>query len=226
MLILILIKINSDSSFLKYYYSENSEEGEFSMYALVCWSITDGIKPRSHFFTYKVELKNLGKGDVVLLENTNGEDRMGVFLTYMEKDFNPQRLRRVKILKKVHTNTIKAHLRKRYNEFKGFQLPTTKKAKRNRRNEAKVLFNSEDESYLYWKIMRIICFGNRINSNDGITASFYYKNKVAIFANVGNIWVLRVLKTRDERSRWVRPTKSHYILVDLFKAEKTQRIKL
>ena len=55
------------------------------VYALVCWSLTDNIKPRKNFFTYKTELKNLKKGDPVFLETITGEEKMGVFVKYLEK---------------------------------------------------------------------------------------------------------------------------------------------
>ena len=46
---------------------------------------------------------------------------MGVFVTYLEKDSNPRNLKRIDILKKVHTNTLKSRIRKRYEEFKNYQ---------------------------------------------------------------------------------------------------------
>ena len=97
------------------------------MYALISWSITDGDKPRKNYFTYKTDIKNLQKGDVVLLEHKDNDVKMGVFVRYLEEDYNPHDLKRVNIIKKVHTNTLKAHLRKRYNEFKDFELSTSRK---------------------------------------------------------------------------------------------------
>lgn len=196
------------------------------MYTSICWSITDGVKPRKNYFTYKTDIKTFVHGDVVLLENSLGDPIMGVFVRYLEKDQNPKNLKRINVIKKVHTNTLKAHLRKRYNEFKDFQLPNSETKRIKRIKEAAKLFKSEDEGYLYWKIMRIICFGNRINSKDGLSVDFYYKNKRVTLTWKSNAWRLTKVETLDAKIKWIRPTKSHYILVDLFKSEENPRKEL
>ena len=74
--------------------------------------------------------------------------------------------------------------------------------------------------------MRIICFGNRVDSEDGAIANFYYKDKRVVLDKQDGIWYLRCVEVLDKKIKWVRPTKSHYILVDLFKVEEKPRTKL
>jgi len=206
------------------------------VYALVCWSLTDNVKPRKNFFTYKTELKNLKKGDAVFLETITGEERMGVFVKYLEKDSNPGNLKRIDILKKVHTNTLKARIRKRYEEFKNYKLPTYSKAQKKRlkswikRIQQHLNITNEtlknNQHYLHWKIMRVICFGNRVNLLDGKVAIFYYKNKAVRLHATDNGWELNNVYSLGRKISWVRPAKSHQILVELFKNEKEPRLKL
>jgi len=57
-------------------------------------------------------------------------------------------------------------------------------------------------------------------------AIFYYKNKAVRLHATDNGWELNNVYSLGRKISWVRPAKSHQILVELFKNEKEPRLKL
>lgn len=194
------------------------------MYALVAWSFTDGSKARKHFFTYNVSVSNLKMGDIVYVEDKNNANKMGTFYKYIDQDINLWNLKRVDILKKVHTNRLKSVISTRYNLYKDFYIHPSKKARRSRRKEAKLCLNTNHKGFQYYKIIRALCLGNLVEKDDNL--NFYFENLLVVLQREKDGFAIRKIKMVDEPVKWIRSNKLESILVKLMQSDPDLRTQL
>lgn len=95
------------------------------MYCTVARSFQNSLAPFKNGYVFNcTNVKNLKPGDVVEVETKYGLE-LGVISKFFEEDtFNYRGLFRTNVVKKVHTNTIKASVRNRFSRFSDITLPT------------------------------------------------------------------------------------------------------
>lgn len=94
------------------------------MYCTVARSFQNPVEPYKNGHVFKCDnVKNLKPGDVVEVETKNGIE-LGVISKFFEEDnFNYHGLFRTNVVKKVHANTIKAAVRRRFESYSDISLP-------------------------------------------------------------------------------------------------------
>ena len=129
------------------------------MYCSVAFSFQSETKPVKKCRVYKTNGIPVKHGDIVEVVK-HGKPMLGVVNRVFEADAYKYRfINRLSVERKLHTNTVKALVRKRFNEFKDIKMG--KKSKRLKRKVTHWL----GDDYLR-EILKWICLGNMYGTSD------------------------------------------------------------
>ena len=150
-----------------------------------------------------VSLKN---GDIVDV-SYQGVSYTAVVNSVFEKDeFNYHELLRLNINKKPHTNTVRAVIRKWFNEFKDIRIQTErKKGKQLNKRVIKVL----GEDYQR-RILKYICLGNIHYKNDKVIGFIYANNIISLKKDKQGDYIITNFEKRKQsefKQKWFTPEK-------------------
>lgn len=124
----------------------------------VSFSFHSNRKPMKRKFVYAAEHVSVKRGDIVEVDYQGIPYLAGVHHVFEQDLHNFLNLKRKPINKKLHTNTVKAAVRKRFNQYKEIYVNTRKK--KGRKLERK-LFHQFGEDY-HRQILKYVCLGNII----------------------------------------------------------------
>lgn len=186
------------------------------MYCSVAFSFHTGRKPYKKNHVYKTDIKTLKRGDILEVP-LNGSVEFGVVYNVFEKDeYNFYDMERQDVSKKLHTNTVKAAIRKRFNEYKGVRVRTErKKGARLERKLIRILGPEYQK-----RILKYICLGNMYQQRTGITIVCYANNFIELIKDKhGNYIILNFNKTDDFLRKWITPYKLKDYYEELYQSE-------
>lgn len=179
------------------------------MYCSVARSFHNEVAPTKRAYVYKCDaIKNLKRGDVVEVETKYGI-KYGVVSRVFEEDlYNFRGLFRTNVVKKVHTNTVKAAIRRRFEEYKDIKVYTEFKKGRLADQSLKQYFG---ENYHY-KMLKALCLGSILDvKEDKRWIHICYKNFIFIvrkYKEPGMGYALNGLRILDVEKKWITPIKA------------------
>lgn len=182
------------------------------MYCTVALSFQSERKPIRTLLAYKVGEHNVRTNDVVEVLY-QGELRRGVVGALFANDpFNPKELPRIEIERVLHTNTIYAAVRRRFNMFKDYDARSRQSSKR--AIKAIKLVHGEDYAV---KIMKYVCLGSMVVEKDGLI-SIWHANQQLIFMREesGKLYLIEYRRYRSFKSTWRTSLKAQSYFNKLF----------
>lgn len=176
------------------------------MFCSVSFSFHSNRKPLRKNLVYKVEGISLKSGDIVEVDYKGIPHIVVVKHVFETDDYNYQEMVRININKKLHTNTVNAAIRKRFNEFKDIRVQTERvKGKRLEKRIIKIL----GEDYRR-RILKYICLGNIQFENDVFIGFNYANNLVILSKNKHGQYIIvgfQKYKQSDFKAKWYTPKK-------------------
>lgn len=182
------------------------------MYCTVALSFQSERKPIKKVLTYKVGEHNVKVNDVVEVSFRN-KLRYGVVSgVYSEDTYNPKEMYRLEIERVLHTNTVYAAVRRRFNMFKGLENSTRKSNMR----EFESLQKQYGDDYLC-KIMKHVCLGNMVEENDGTITIWHADQRLTFVKTKGGKLVLVLRETHKQfKTAWRTSLKAQNYFNKLF----------
>lgn len=143
-------------------------------------------------------------GDIVEVDYQGVLHTAVVKSVFETDDWNRFDLVRIPITRKLHTNTAKAAVRKRFNEFKDIRIRTERKT--GRKFEKKVI-GILGEDYQR-RILKYVCLGNLFNDEEDHIRFIYANNSVLLKKDKhGHYIIIDFDKSADFNKCWIMPQK-------------------
>lgn len=174
------------------------------MYCSVTFSFHNHRKPMKRKFVYAAEHVSVKRGDLVEVDY-QGTLYTAVVNHVFEQDLhNFRNLKRKPIVRQIHTNTAKAAVRKRFNQYKAMHVNTRKK--KGRKLERKLLLQY-GENY-HRQIIKYICLGNILVDTPDSIFFLYANHTVLLKKALDENYVIQAVQTLDEfHNPWLTPDK-------------------
>ena len=182
------------------------------MYCTVALSFQSERKPIKALLLYKVGEHNVKPNDVVEVSFGGNLTRGVVSRLYANDSYNPKELERIEIERVLHTNTIYAMVRRRFNMFKDYDARSRRSSKR----AIKAMKAVHGDNYAV-KLMKYACLGSMIEEKDG-TVSIRHTNQILTFLRdeSGKFILISYRCFRSFKSAWRTSVKAENYFNKLF----------
>lgn len=169
------------------------------MYCTVALSFQSDVKPIKVLLTYKIGEHNVKVNDVVEVLHQH-KVVYGVISALVENDTrNLKQLERFTIDRILHTNSIYALVRRRFNAFKDFEY-------NHRATKRKRLIRKLKKEYgddYRRKVMKYVCLGNHTEKRGGDLTVWHNNHRLIFRENDrGNYHIVSLELVADFKSVW------------------------
>lgn len=182
------------------------------MYCTVALSFQSELKPLKSPLVYKVGIHNVRTNDVVEV-SYRGKLTYGVVGGVYSRDtFNHNGMHRMEIERILHTNTVYAAVRRRFNMFKDFKINHQRKTGQ---RIIKLIEKNHGVEFRH-KVMKYVCLGNMKVEKDGHITIWHANQRLSFLEKNGEYVLVGYERYKEFKNTWRTSLKAENYFIKLY----------